>query len=251
MVWSRAARFLPLIFAAVVLGGAVATPAEAQRYERDYRKDQRRDAPGDFDYYTLVLSWSPTHCAAQPDSKRRRDRQCNPRPGSRPYAFILHGLWPQYASGYPERCYTQFKPYVPERVIDGMLDIMPSPGLIIHEYKKHGTCSGLRPDGYYQLSRRIFSSVKVPQRYMLPDKPQMVAPDTLIDEFIAANPVLGLKHDMLAVACGGPGNRLREVRICFDKSGKPRACGRNENQRRLCDARRMYVPPVRVAAPQN
>jgi ribonuclease T2 len=53
---------------------------------------------------------------------------------------------------------------------------------------------------------------------------------------------------MLAVQCGGAGNRLKEVRICFTRSGEFRACGRNENQRRLCSADRMYVPPVRYGA---
>jgi ribonuclease T2 len=41
---------------------------------------------------------------------------------------------------------------------------------------------------------------------------------------------------------------LREVRVCFDKDGAFRACGRNENQARLCSADRMYVPPVRIGA---
>lgn len=234
------ATILATVFAAL--------PAEAQRYDDARGKSERRaDVPGDFDYYTMVLSWSPTHCASQKTKRRGPDRQCNPRPGERPYAFILHGLWPQYERGFPERCYTRFKPFVPKRVINGMLDIMPSPGLIIHEYKKHGTCSGLRPEGYYQLSRRVFRSIKIPQRYQAPNKAQMVSPETLVDEFIAANPASGLRHDMIAVACGGAGNRLREVRICFDKKGKPTSCGRNENQRRLCNARRMYVPPVRIS----
>ncbi|MCH9808273.1 MAG: ribonuclease T2 [Alphaproteobacteria bacterium] len=220
--------------------------ADAQRYSRDsYKKDKRTHKPGEFDYYTLVMSWSPTHCASQP--KRRRDPQCNPRKGTRPYSFILHGLWPQYTKGYPERCWTDFKPFVPKRVINGMLDIMPSTGLIIHEYKKHGTCSGLRPEGYYRLSSRIFRKIKIPQRYVAPEKPQMVAPETLISEFIAANPTLKMRPDMIAVSCGGAGNRLREVRICTDKNGDLRPCGKNENQRRLCNARRMFVPPVRIA----
>jgi ribonuclease T2 len=46
----------------------------------------------------------------------------------------------------------------------------------------------------------------------------------------------------------GPGNRFREVRICFDKGGVFRACGRNEEQSKLCSADRMYVPPVRLGA---
>lgn len=222
--------------------------ATAQRYGRydDRRSEQRANVPGNFDYYTLVLSWSPTHCAAQPSKKK--DPQCSPKVGKRPYAFILHGLWPQYTRGYPERCWTRFKPYVPRRVINGMLDIMPSTGLIIHEYKKHGTCSGLKPEGYFSLSRRIFNRIKIPQRYVLPQKPQMVSPDTLISEFIAANPVLGLQPDMLVVSCGGAGNRLREVRLCMSKDGDPRPCGNHESQRRLCNARRMYVPPVRLSA---
>jgi ribonuclease T2 len=221
--------------------------AAAQRYGRydDKRSEQRANVPGDFDYYALVLSWSPTHCAAQP--RNRRDQQCNPKPGKRPYAFVMHGLWPQYTRGYPERCWTRFKPYVPKRVISGMLDIMPSTGLIIHQYKKHGTCSGLKPEGYFSLSRRIFKRIKIPQRYVLPEKPQMVSPDTLVDEFIAANSILGLQPDMIVVSCGGAGNRLREVRICMTKEGDPRPCGKNESQRRLCSARRMYVPPVRIS----
>ena len=73
-----------------------------------------------------------------------------------------------------------------------------------------------------------------------------VSPGELMSEFMAANP--GLKPDMIVVQCGGPGNRLKEVRVCFTKGGDFRACGRNENQRRLCSADRMYVPPVRIGA---
>jgi ribonuclease T2 len=67
-----------------------------------------------------------------------------------------------------------------------------------------------------------------------------------VADFIAANP--DLRPDMMVVECGGAGNRLKEVRICFTKEGAFRACGRNENQRRLCSADRMYVPPVRLGA---
>src|SRR5262249_58400422 len=71
-----------------------------------------------------------------------------------------------------------------------------------------------------------------------------IAAEELVGEFVAANPQL--KPDMLVVTCGGAGNRLREVRICFDRGGAFRACGRNEDQTRLCSADRMYVPPVRL-----
>lgn len=228
------------------LGGIASSPADAQR--RDYRdhydnrdRDSRqRNVPGQFDYYALVLSWSPTHCATA--QRGRDDLQCNRRDGRR-YNFVLHGLWPQYERGFPNSCPTRERPFVPNRIIDQMLDIMPAKGLIIHEYKKHGTCSGLDPAGYYDLSRQLFNRIRIPERYVNPFEVQFVAPEQLMREMTDANPEL--KPDMMAVACGGPGNRLKEIRICFTKSGQLRSCGKNENQRRMCSAQQMYVPPVR------
>lgn len=198
------------------------------------------NAAGNFDYYSLVLSWSPTHCAS-PEGEGD-DTQCARRDGRR-YAFILHGLWPQYERGYPEDCPTRVRPYVPQSVIDGMFDIMPSKRLIIHEYRKHGTCSGLSPEGYFQTARRLYGSLKLPERFRNPNEPQYLDPREVIREFVSANPQL--KPDMLAVGCGGPGSRFREVRICFTKTGELRSCGRNEEQGGLCRSSRMYVPPVR------
>ena len=196
-------------------------------------------ASGAFDYYSLVLSWSPTHC----DSPEGQDdrAQCAPRHG-RPYAFILHGLWPQHDRGYPENCPAKTT-WVPQPVIDRMLDIMPSKGLIIHEYRKHGTCSGLSPEGYYEISRRLFQSLTIPEQFRNPTTAQFLAPRDVVQAFVAANPKL--EPDMLAVGCRGPGSRLREVRICFSKAGEPRSCGANEAQGKLCRGARVHVPPVR------
>lgn len=228
------------------LGGTISPPADAQRsdyrdrYDSRDRDSRQRNVPGRFDYYALVLSWSPTHCANA--QRGRDDLQCNRRDGRR-YNFVLHGLWPQYERGFPDSCPTRDRPFVPNRIIDQMLDIMPAKGLIIHEYKKHGTCSGLDPAGYYDLSRQLFNRIQIPQRYVNPFDVQFVAPEQLMKDMIEANPEL--KPDMMAIGCGGPGNRLKEIRICFTKSGKFRSCGSNENQRRMCSARQMYIPPVR------
>src|SRR5262245_40576168 len=54
---------------------------------------------GVFDYYLLALSWSPTYCAGLDDG--RYDPQCHGRE-RRPYAFVLHGLWPQFENRWPE-----------------------------------------------------------------------------------------------------------------------------------------------------
>jgi ribonuclease T2 len=124
-----------------------------------------------------------------------------------------------------------------------MLDIMPSRGLIIHEYRKHGTCSGLSPEAYFDTARTLFSTLKIPERFRNPTAAQFLDPREVVDAFTAANP--RLDADMLAVGCGGRDDRLREVRICFSKSGEPRSCGANEAQRKLCRSSRMHVPPVR------
>jgi ribonuclease T2 len=204
----------------------------------------QRSEPGQFDYYVLALSWSPTYCADGGD--KRDDSQCNGRNG-RPYAFVLHGLWPQHERGWPQDCRSSDRGWVPGPVADRMLDIMPSKRLVFQQYRKHGTCSGLGVDGYFKLARQLHDKVKVPPRFQrVTDERLTVGVAELAGEFLAANP--GLKPDMLAIQCGGAGSRLREVRVCFSKGGEFRACGRNEDQRRLCSAERMYVPPVRVGA---
>lgn len=200
-----------------------------------------RNEAGRFDYYTLVLSWSPTYCAGL--QRDGYDPQCHSRDGKR-YAFVLHGLWPQYERGYPQDCRTRTRPFVSQPVIDGMLDIMPSKGLVIHEYRKHGTCSGLEPEAYFRVARGLYGKVRVPPRFERPNQPFTVSPAEVVHDFLSVNP--GLKTENLAVVCGGPGNRLREVRVCFSREGVLRPCGRNEEARRLCSASKVFVPPVRA-----
>ncbi len=236
----RSARmFYRSVLSAAFVALLLAAPVQAQRAQQS-----ARNVAGAFDYYTLVLSWSPTYCASQ--SSDGSDPQCRRGSGARPYAFVLHGLWPQYENGFPEYCRTRERPFVPRRTIDGMLDIMPSPRLVIHEYRKHGVCSGLNPDAYYNLSRRLFEKIKIPGQFIAPANPFFISRGDLAEAFMKANPEL--EADMFAIECRGSGSRLREVRICFSREGNLRTCGSNEHQRRLCPASRMYVPPVRGGA---
>ena len=219
-----------------------------EAYERDNGRDSDRgdrNRPGVFDYYVLALSWSPTYCAGLRDG--RHEPQCHAREG-RPFAFVLHGLWPQYERGWPQHCRSTDRGYVPRPVADRMLDIMPSDKLIFHEYRKHGTCSGLGVDGYFDMARKLHDKVKIPRRFVgLNDDRMTIAPGELMREFLAANPQL--KPDMIAISCEPrSGNRLKEIRVCFSKEGEPRTCGRNEEQRRLCSAAKTYLPPVRSGA---
>jgi ribonuclease T2 len=219
----------PLLRAAYVLGLLAALAFALPRAAGAGGK------PGEFAYYVLTLSWSPTYC----EDEGRGKQQCT---SPRPYAFVLHGLWPQYARGWPQDCDIGRKPWVPREVIDAMLDIMPARGLIIHEYRKHGTCSGLSAADYYALARALFEQIKIPARYLGPRQPVTVSPSQIVSDFVKTN--LALSPEMLAVSCGSR-NRLREVRICFSRQRKPIPCGDNERQDRLCRLERIVMPPVR------
>lgn len=245
-------RLAPLLLVLAACLSAAPQPALAQyRDTEDFyaqRPDRRPEAPGrqpnvagDFDYYSLVLSWSPSYCVEATGD----EQQCGRRDGRR-FNFVLHGLWPQYERGWPQDCRTARRPFVPQPLIDSMLDIMPSQRLVIHEYRKHGTCSGLSAEAYFALSRRLFKSITIPQDFRNPFEQQSIEPRELSAALIRANP--GLKQENFAIVCGGSGNRLKEVRICYTKDAKLRACGANENPRKLCSAQRILVPPVRSTA---
>ena len=205
--------------------------------QSDARSNNRA---GQFDYYALVLSWSPTYCASRRHGKR--NKQCN---GGRPYSFVMHGLWPQYTRGYPQNCRMKNKPWVSRKIISEMLDIMPSSRLIIHEYKKHGTCTGMTAKAYYAKARAIFNKVKIPARYQNPAKTILVSPKEIENDFLKANP--DMNKNMISVSCGKRG-RLRELRICFSKKGDLKSCGVNESQHRLCRRPKIALPPVRNMA---
>jgi ribonuclease T2 len=195
---------------------------------------QDRGEPGKFDFYVLALSWSPSYCEAEA-GKRGADEQCK---RGRPFAFVVHGLWPQYERGYPRACVAP-APWLPEPLIRNSLDLMPARALVLHEWREHGTCSGLGPQAYFDAVRRARESISVPERFARLDSYTMVAPGEVEAAFLAANP--GLAPDMISVTCDG--RRLREVRICFSRSFKFRAC--EEVDRRTCTMQRVVMPPVR------
>jgi ribonuclease T2 len=191
--------------------------------------------PGRFDYYVLVLTWMPTYCRSE--GRGRRDAQCDSR---KSHAFLLHGLWPQYDKGWPENCPIGKRPWVPAKVIDEMRDIMPSKGLIIHEYRVHGTCSGLDPVEYFGVARELFERLSVPPRLLGPEADHLDTPDEIKSAFLAAN--AWLKPEMIAVTCRR--RNLLDIRVCFGRDLFPRACGVNEVQKRLCPSDKIAIPPV-------
>jgi ribonuclease T2 len=186
-------------------------------------------------YYVLALSWSPSYCA-DPGVADREPRQCG---RDRRFSFVVHGLWPQYArGGWPQACTSPWRE-VPPPLKASMLDLMPSPGLIAHEWRDHGQCTGLSPQAYFDLVRRTRAAVTIPAPYVAPDRALMVAGAEVERAFVAANP----GHSPASVMVQCDRTRLREVRLCVTKEGRPRACGPDMGDR--CGAGRVAMPPVR------
>jgi ribonuclease T2 len=192
---------------------------------------------GQFDYYVLALSWSPSYCAGE--AGQNDFQQCAP---GRRFAFVVHGLWPQYAKGWPEYCATR-EAWVPQMLIDGMMGVMPSKKLIIHEWKKHGTCSELSQAEYFNYARQIFGALRIPARYLSPQAPVTITPGQLVVDFVKSNKAL--TADMLSVQCGNATGqaRLSELFVCVNKAGSFTPCGANEKQQ--CRAKTIVMPPVK------
>lgn len=239
------------IFAVVALAQDVAkdltkdlaqVPAQAQAQVQAQAQDQAHDRgrrqhqPGRFDFYVLALSWSPSYCAAV--KERASERTPQPQCGGRPFSFVVHGLWPQYERGYPSFCQRP-APRIDRGLVDDMLDLMPSPGLVFHEWNRHGTCTGLQAKEYFAAVRKARAAVKVPQDYLDLAAPVMVTPADVAAAFLKANP--GLKPAAMAVGCDK--KRLTDVRICLTKDFAFRDCA--EVVRRSCRLDKVAMPAVR------
>ena len=217
-------------FAAWTLAALIAIAGTASA------QDRRQNAPGEFDFYVLSLSWSPSFCesASERGNSGRSQVQC----GGRPFSFVVHGLWPQYERGFPDYCQRP-SPRLDRNIMSSMLDLMPAPGLIFAEWDKHGTCSGLSAKSYFETIRKARSAVKIPPEYLELSEAKTVAPAEIEDAFIKVNP--GLSNSAIAVTCDR--TRLSEVRICMSKDLQFRAC--EETDRRACRREQVVMPPLR------
>jgi ribonuclease T2 len=197
---------------------------------------QTGGVPGQFDFYVLALSWSPSFCAAA--SEQGGNRGPSPQCDERPYSFVVHGLWPQYERGFPRNCQVP-APRLNRAIVDSMLDLMPAPQLVFTEWDRHGTCAGLDARAYFDTVRRARKAIKIPDRFVALKDTASVRPGEVLDAFIAANP--GLPQNAIAVTCDS--TRLREVRVCFSKDLHFRDC--TEVSRRSCRRDMVLMPPVR------
>jgi len=234
-----------IILVGVVFGGAIfasgqlfAAPEAGQggQVAQPVGASSAQNQPGKFDFYLLALSWSPSFCEASRDrtSNRRSDPQCE----SRPYAFVVHGLWPQQERGFPSNCQVP-APRLPRAIVDSMLELMPSPRLVFHEWDRHGTCTGLTGEQYFNTVRKARAAVQIPAEYQSIGEQLTVKPAEVAAAFTRVNP--GLPSDALSVTCDG--KRLTGVRICMNKDLSFRDCANLARQ--SCRADTVVMPPLR------
>lgn len=170
---------------------------------------------GEFDYFVMALSWSPTWCALEGD--RRGSPQCDPKADN---GWVLHGLWPQYEAGWPSYCPTGARN--PSRAdTRDEADLFGSPGNAWHQWNKHGRCSGLTAEDYYRLSREAFGRVTRPGIFRKLEDPIRLPASVVEQAFLEENPQL--TADQITITCKS--GRIQEARICLTRDLEPRRCG--------------------------
>ena len=172
-----------------------------------------RNVSGDFDFYVLAMSWSPDFCAGQGGKDYE---QCGP--GRNP-GFVLHGLWPQYKKGFPQNCTSVPFPSSLKREFPGLF---PNDRLYAHEWRRHGTCSGLAPREYLFQAEKLKQTAPLPPRYQHLREPVRTTTAAFKKEFKMVN--ANLPDNGMAVFCSGSGRFLKEVFLCYNRQGKPTAC---------------------------
>lgn len=169
---------------------------------------------GEFDYYVLALSWSPTWCALEGD--QRGSPQCD---SDADFGWVLHGLWPQYDQGWPAYCNTTHR-NPSRRETSAMADIMGSGGSAWHQWNKHGRCSGLSSDDFYALAREAYGRIVRPDIYRRLTRTVEVPASVIEAAFLEDNPALSAYG--VTVTCKS--GRIHEARICLTRDLEPRAC---------------------------
>jgi ribonuclease T2 len=120
-----------------------------------------------------------------------------------------------------------------------MLDLMPSPRLIFHEWDRHGTCSGLTAANYFDMIRRARAAVKIPSDFSALEGPASISPVEIVSAFLKANPTL--PQNAISVACDA--RRLTEVRFCLGKDLSFRGCP--DIARHSCRRDNVSMPAMR------
>lgn len=193
-------------------------------------RDTARSGPEG--YLILALSWTPSWCAGTGDA--RGDARCATGSGA---GWLVHGLWPQHeGGGWPEYCDSDHAPASRVQTA-AMRDIMGSSGLAAHQWRKHGTCSGLDAETYFDRTRAAFAALALPDA---PTQDRPTQPQDLLDRVQQANP--GLSDGMAIVTCRA--GLVQELRLCLTHDLRYRPCD-DDVLARMCRSGSVLKPALR------
>lgn len=210
---------IALFLASMLVAGCRSDTASSTRGEAETFTAQTTSSA--FDYYLLNLSWSPEYCYSHPSAA-----EC-----AMHSTFVLHGLWPENNDGtFPENCSNAPGPAIPGQY----RDLYPDPGLLNHEWRTHGTCSGLSADAYFSAARTAYQSLKIPPALTNLKVQTHMTPGEILQLFFASNPEI--PRESLVLSCGN--NYLTAVEVCLDKALHPVPC----QQVRRCRANEVRIP---------
>lgn len=192
--------------------------------ERNYDYVMKNDPIGPnktapTNYYTLVLSWSPSFC----DTQRKRydgnlpqslEYQCGT---TQSFGWVIHGLWPQNAkarrvSDHPRFCQGDL-PMVDQAVIEKYLPDSPSSSLLQGEWEKHGACAFDSAEQYFEKQHELYRTLQLPN-YELNSRTELF-------RWIKKNNP-HLENTYL-------GASRNELFICYDLAFKVMDCPRNSS----------------------
>ncbi len=221
-------RRLTFVISLLLVGCLLSSSACAKRRHRT--ASSADNTPGNFDYYLVTLSWAPEFCATH--SSNASSSECDPK---RHFGFVVHGLWPENDNGsYPQDC-APAQP-VAQVTVQHMLAIMPSRGLIQHEWAKHGTCSGLAAQDYFADIEKGFREVQIPPAYRAPAQAFQSSAAEIEQKFAAANQV---PASDFRVTCSG--TEFVAIEVCMTKDLQYRQCG---SGLRDCRAPQVTIRPT-------
>ena len=200
-------------------------PLDAQSKKRkrqtapksESKTNSGRARGGSFDYYVLSLSYAPNFCA---QSGQHDPGECGP---GKYFGFVVHGLWPESNEGSgPENCGSSV---VPTDIVSDTVKYIPTESLIQHEWKTHGTCSGLNVKDYFAAVKKARDAVSIPPYLRAPSLKRDMAPAEILRSFAVSN--TSFPMDSFRVACITATRDLQEVRVCLDKNLSPISCPRS------------------------
>ncbi len=192
--------------------------------------------PGKFDYYVFALSWQPAFCEGHKEKK-----ECVSQTEERYDAknLALHGLWPsrkgdrQHRYAYcrvnnkiknldkPDSWCKMPKLNLTDETAKNLPIYMPGYASCLqnHEWYKHGTCSGLKANDYFEAAYTLDSKIADTNfgKFISANVGETVTSGDLLNEFEKDLGVGSRKYVNLFCDKAQGDDMLSEVRIYLKK----------------------------------